>query len=190
MVNIYLADTGQVQTNFGTTTAFTAWGSATETQRTDGEFKVSNVLTMKVTAINFGISTQNQDTPNINNIQTNFSRISVSPIKFSLTGELLKQTNYNITTDTKDISSLRDLALMSISKGHKDLYVDDTAVPAREALMSLYQLAQDFGVEDDGSGSTQRHLNVRMDSFSLNESTKKGTYTINFTLLWDFSDVA
>ena len=188
IVNIYLVDTGYTDTALSGT-QFSTFASATTAQKQAGEFRVANTVTLKITALNFGIGTQNQDTPNISNTLINLSRLSVSPIKFSVTGFLEKQTNYNNTSDTKDISSLRDLALMCISKGHKDLYVEDTTVTAREDLTSIGQLDKDFGVEDAGSGSTRRHLNVRVDGISLNESTKTVNYNINFTLVWGFTDV-
>lgn len=190
MVNIYLADTGYVNPKFtASETAFSTFTASTEAERQAGEFRADNIVTLKVTSMNAGVSTQNQDTPNINNTLTDLSRLSVSPIKITLTCFLEKQTNYSDSSDIKDISSLRDLYLMTISKGHKDLYVDDTSVAARENLMSIGQLDKEFGREDDGSGTTHRHLNVRVDSISQNENPKTLSYNIGLTLLWDFTDV-
>jgi len=187
MVNIYLKDTGIIQPDYsGSPTPFTALATATTTELQNGEFTVSNTLTLKVTAFNFGVSTNNQDLPLMKNTFTSNGRLSTSPIKFSLTCFLLKPTKWN-TTDVKDLASLRDLVLMSISRGHKDLYVEDTTVSTREDMMSIGQLDKDFGRTDSGSGSSRRHLNVRLDSFSQNENTKNLSYNLNFTLLWDLS---
>lgn len=187
MVNIYLKDTGIVDPNYtGSPTPYTAESTATTGELQDGEFRVSNTITLKVTSLNFGISTNTQDLPLTKSVFTSNSRLSTSPIIFSLTCFLVKPTNWS-STDVKDLASLRDLTLMTLTRGHKDLYVDDTTVTAREDMMSLMQLAKDFGRTDSGSGSSQRHLNVRLDSISQNESVKSLSLNLNFTLLWDLS---
>jgi hypothetical protein len=186
MVSIILKDTGIIKPNYTTPTAFTDQASATTANFQAGEFTVTSAVTLKVTGFNAGISTNNQDLPSTNNTFTSNGRLSTAPVKFSLTVLLVKPNNWN-TTDIKDLGQIRDLALMTLSKGHKDLYVDDSVNADRELLLSLRQWMYSFGKTDTGSGSSQRHLNVRLDSLSQNESPKQLSLNLNFTLLWDLS---
>ena len=188
MVNIYLYDTGIVNPNFTVATAFVDFYSATTTQRQSGEFKVSSPITLKVTAFNGGISTNNQNVPSMSRSFTSGYRISTNPIKFSLTIKLDKPTSFG-TNDTKDLPDMLKLLLMNLSNGHKDLYVEDVVQTYRTDMMSLGQWAKSFGKTDAGSGTSRRHLNVSLDNISQNESTDELSFNLEFTLLFDLTDI-
>jgi hypothetical protein len=188
MVQVFLYDTGIINPNFTTATAFVDFYSATTAQRQSGEFKVSSPLTLKVTGFNSGISTNNQDVPSMSRSFTSGYRISTNPIKFSLTVKFTKPTSFG-TNNTKDLPDMLKLLLMNLSNGHKDLYVEDTLESYREYMMSLGQWSKAFGKVDAGSGTSRRHLNVKLDAISQNESPDELSFNLEFTLLFDLTDV-
>lgn len=189
MVSIILFDTGYVSEDL-TGTKFPLFSSATTAQKQMGEFRTgdgTNGLILKIDAINFGDSNTLQTISNFTNIQSSTKRISKQPIKFSLTGFLTKpRDNFakvnNILPSKKDLPDLTYLLMYTLTKGHKDLLIYDATDADREQLFSLYYLISNFGKTDIGNPYLRKHLNVTVDSYSVNESPTTLSYTLQLTV--------
>lgn len=179
-VTIYIEDTGYTElTDF--TTRFPKLADATATEKLQGEFRADNRVALKVTNVNFGISNNKQITPNTSLLTSKYKRTSVSPLTLSLTAYLERPKSYS-GTDDKDLPNLTDLAVMTLSKGHVDLYFDgDASVLAHRELFSLWQYMLLFGRADTGNTNTRQHLNVSLDSMSHNENINSSVVSVNLT---------
>lgn len=193
MVNIYLEDTGYVSPTFGGSdivfdsfTSLDPTVTADHTKLKKGRFKVDDVVTLKVTGFNFGASNVEQEIPNISTKQSSTLSVSTNPFEFSMTCLLQKPKQFANTTDLKDLPDLGSLMLMSLSNGHKDLYLLDSDVSDREDMLSLSQYINLFGKTDSGNTQSKKHLNVKLQSISVNEGVDKLSINLNFIMLWDF----
>lgn len=193
-MKIKISDTGIVNYNFTAsdiTNRFKKFSNLT-TSTSDleakkyGEFRTDNDVELKVISKNSGISTNNQTTPSFTGTSSSSTQISTSPLQLSLTVKFDKPMN--ITTDYKDLTSIQDLFLLAVTKGHKDIYIEPELEDS-EKLMSLYYQMQLYGKTDSGSPSYTEdtlHLNVKVNSISENESVSKLSYNITMTILYSY----
>ena len=182
MVNIYLEDTGFTELT-GFSTRFPDFSSANATQKANGEFRAENRIKLKVNAINIGDSNNSQDVPSTQNTQTAYKKISKNPISISLGGYIAKPSNFS-TIKPMDLPKITELALMNISKGHKDLYLDaDVTEEDRFELFSLWYFIDLFGRTDAGNSQNRKHLNIMINDYSINESVNTLSVNIQMTIL-------
>jgi len=190
---MYLEDTGYVDVSDFSGTRFPTLATATATQKLTGEFRANNRILLKVEDINLGDSNNLQTTPNAYyNNKIKHKKVSKQPISLSLTCYFDKPSNFgdvtNYTTHQKDITALKELMVMTLTQGHKDLYFDGTVLDdvLRREYFSLYMFMSLFGRNDAGNSSTstmRQHLNVSVDSYSINESMSTLSFNINMTIL-------
>lgn len=193
-MDIYIEDTGIVNPNFTTATRFTNYASATSTEKQAGEFRITDVLTLKVNSIQLGESINSVTVPSLFNLQNKHIRTSNAPLNFTLSGFIKtaiqqKYTDAAISANTRnilaDMPDLKTYMLMCLSKGHKDLYIKDSSSTEIEKLFWLYYLIDLFGKTDAGNSQSKKHLNVNFKSFSGNEGLS-GIITWNMTFEIDF----
>lgn len=193
-MKIKIEDTGLVDFNFSVSEIASRFkkysdlttSEADQTSKEYGEFRVDNPIELKVIAKNKGISTNSQKIPSYTGTKSQSIRTSTSPITLSLTVKFDKPLN--ITTNYRDLPSIKDLDLLAITKGHKDIYITPE-IEDNEKLMSLYYDMLVFGRTDSGSPSYTEdtlHLNVDIDSISENEGVSELSYNITMTILFEF----
>ena len=181
-VNIYLEDSGYTELT-GFSTRFPTFDTANSTQKQFGEFRAPNRIMLKVNSINIGDSQNTQDVPNTQTIQSSYKSISKNPISISLGGYIEKPRSFN-KIQQKDLPKLATLALMQLTKGHKDLYLDSTInEDERKKLFSLWYFTELFGRQDNGNSAGAKHLNVAINDYSINESVRTLSVNIQMTLL-------
>lgn len=266
-MNIILEDTGIVESYFDTIDRFPIFDNASLTSKRHGEFKVDKTVELKVTAINFGSSDNNQDVPNLGRLGAKTNNISNNPIKFNLTcvldkpsyfligngstysinkvayltplspsngvsyligtgatgefsshihkiatydgtdwvyttvstgvniydedtGNIYKRTSSGYDTvyefNIKDLRSMSTLYLMKYSKGHKDLYLKDDEDIRRKSLFELYDMINVFGRIDDGNTGNNKHLNITLDSITVNAGVNTTSFQLGCTMQWEF----
>ena len=170
-MNIKIHDTGIIQPEFDIPTRFTLWNSATSKQKEMGEFRASDSsILLKLTAINNGMGTTKQRNPMIGKMVNTSFTISMEPLIINVTGFVKTPTAFKNTIEKYDLETIyKNLWLLQWSRGHKDLYLIDDVVPARESLFSLYWLIQLIGKTDLGNPDEKKHLNVQIDNISFNE---------------------
>lgn len=193
-MKIKITDTGLVNPNFTSSDVALRFKKYSDLTTSDidleskkyGEFRVDNDIELKVIAKNSGISTNNQEIPSFTGTSSKSTRISTSPIKLSLTVRFEKPLKS--TTSYQDLPYIKDLFLLPITKGHKDIFITPETTDS-EKLMSLYYQMGIFGKTDSGSTSYDSptlHLNVKVDAISENESTDKLSYNLSLTILYSY----
>jgi len=172
---ITIEDTGYVDNDFSPSdTPFTAYGSITSTQYELGEFKAVSPIKLKLDTVNFGGSSNIQDNLSLSGFNSSLTRTSTSVPKLSLGVSIIKPTEFINTGEAyaKDLPDLKQLVLMWMSKGHKDIYIDEETNAGAGSLLSMYWLINLFGATDDGNTLSAKHLNVLIDSITMNEGAR------------------
>lgn len=187
MVYVYLEDTGHTALDVSDT-EFTAYTSATQTEIEDGEFKADSRVLLKITSLNYGDKNNLQSLLPLTGNLSSSNKVSSDVIKFSIGGYINKPSTFT-GTDTKDLPNLKQLLLMRLSNGHKDLYLSNNYTPNNEALFSLKWLIELYGVQDAGNTDSAKHLNVIVESFSFNEGVNTLNYTINVRIIPSYKQI-
>lgn len=188
IVDVYIEDSGYVKWDWGVSdTIFPDYDDATSEQKGFGEFKVEERVRLKIRALNFGASVNDQTVNKLEKIGSEITTTSYEPTNFSITGYLSKPTKSfaNTSQSLKDLEKLPQIFLMQFTRGHKNLYIADSVDTNREQLFSLYHLMTFFGRTDATRyEGTKRHLNLKIDSVSFNEGEKEIAVNITAKLLW------
>lgn len=183
-MDILLHDTGIINPNFTDDTRFVLWSSASPSRKDAGEFRsTAQSIKLKLTAINNGTSSTKQRNPMIGKMTNTSFTISMEPIVINVTGFVEVPTVFQNTSDLKDLNSIYQYFwLFQWSRGHKDLYLLDQTVPAREQLFSLYWLLQLVGKTDNGNPDSKKHLNTQIDNISFNEGVGNLSFNMGLTV--------
>ena len=106
------------------------------------------------------------------------------------TGNIYEKGSSSYTTvyefNIKDLRTMSSLYLMKYSKGHKDLYLQDDTDSRRESLFELYDMINVFGRTDAGNSESKKHLNITLDSISVNAGIASTSFQLGCTLIWGF----
>lgn len=194
MVNVYIQDSGRVSVPYDATeTQFPVFSSSTQTQKREGEFRVSDVITMKLDNFNFILGNNEQTTGGATDLRSIIQKTGMNPIGLNLTCHIDKPRNNFTGSDTKDLPVIINYVLQSISNGYKQFWISDTTT-SRESLFSLYYFITTFGVNDGSttSGTTdtsdsnlKKHLKVTLGSFNYQEGVDEVSFNITLNILWD-----
>jgi hypothetical protein len=195
MVKVYLKDSGLLEVPYvASESQFDTFATATSTEKRQGEFRVVDTVEMNITNFQFASTKLNQGGVGVTDLRSQGLLLGQNPLTFNFTCELSIPHNNFTGTDTEDLDDYENLLLMSLSRGYKQLWLEDGTSVLREKLFSLYKAIKLFGV-DDGSlanGSTmddlsKKHLKLNLLSFNQNEGAGKSvmSYQVSVELLWD-----
>lgn len=183
---IKIRDTGYVKPDFSETeTRFTDYSGASQINKRYGEFRVQGDISLKVLDVTSTMGKNKQNIAGIKDQRNKGNSISMNPLKLFLTCELLTPTDFNDNTETLDLPDLKDLMLMLMSRGHKDLYLTQSSTV--KDLFWLQVFVETFGREDDPlEEGAFKHLNVDFTDMRFTHRVGNLAVQLEFDVLWDF----
>lgn len=186
-MNIYLRDTGFVRPDFTSgETSFDGVSSVGLEKKRVGEFKVEDRMLLKVHNYDISTGKVRQNIAGITDLRNKGNTISMNPIILNLSCSLEIQKNYN-SGDALDVPKVKDLFLMLMSRGHKDLYLEDHPGRNVKDLFGLQVFLSTFGREDDPDGDGLfKRLNVDITDLRVINTLESFDFELECQVLWDF----
>lgn len=193
---IKIEDTGLVNPDFTSSDIphrFPTFESLTNSvsdrkKKQNGEFRASLPVILKVSANNNGIGNNFQLIPSNKGIVGKGIKIGTNPVIYNFTATLEKPVLYS--EDLKDLELYKQLKIMTLSQGHKDLHIVTELYEDEDKIMTFYQDMELFGKTDIGSPSFEaipkKHLNLFIRNVSINESSRSISYNLDCLLYIGF----